>query len=107
MVIEQTGFSTTERIVATILLSVLTFIGVFGNAMICIFFRGRSTFRLQMFESRRFLIINLALADLIKSMDNVIYLLNLSGFNLTLNYPVCRVSGTGLPTLGSFLHRFG
>lgn len=81
-----------EKMIVTIVLCCITLVGIFGNLLICIIFSGRRRVK-QMHLSTRYLIINLGCIDMIISMNNIIYLLNVNGIYVTSNSVVCQWSG--------------
>ena len=87
------GVSPIDKIIITLLLSTFTVIGTIGNLFICIFFKRRTIVRRQIYESTCYLIKILAFVDMLKSMDNVIYILNLNEANLNSNFALCQWSG--------------
>ena len=84
--------SIAEKIVTTFLLIIITLIGTFGNFLISYIFNRKGMVN-HVHISTRYLIINLGIVDMIISISNVVYLLNLHGYNLTGNYILCQTSG--------------
>ncbi len=85
-------FTTFEEIITSIILVIIMIIGVIGNFFIIIIFRSRDGVR-QMFRSTRLLIINLAIVDMIISMNIIMQLLNLNHVNVTSINFFCQWSG--------------
>lgn len=88
----SSSLSLSEKIVFTIILSIITVIGILGNLLICMIFPYRQRIK-HMHISSRYLIINLGFVDMLISMNNILYILNLNGIDLTSNHRVCQWSG--------------
>ena len=86
------SLSIEERIIITIILSIVTLIGIIGNLLVCIIFKGRRRVR-QIHASTRSLIISLGFVDMIISMNNIPYILSVNNIDLMSNNAMCQISG--------------
>ena len=81
-----------ERIAFTIILALITFIGIFGNLFICMIFPYKQKIK-HVHKSTRYLIANLGFIDMLTSLNNILYILSLNGTDLTSKHGVCQWSG--------------
>ena len=86
------NLSNTEKILLTIILSIITIIGVIGNLLICVTFNCRKRIK-HMHRSTRYLVVNLGFIDMLTSMNNILYILSLDQIDLSSNHLLCQWSG--------------